>query len=213
MPKIVAISDTHNQHKQIDLPEGDILVHAGDICGHGNIWELESFCKWLKTQTPKFEHTLVVAGNHDKCLEGQTAYLCENMIRETGATYLRDSGVNIEGLNFWGSPVTPYFFAWAFNIKRGKLHQHWDLIPDDTDVLITHGPPMGTLDLEPRGLTHVGCSELAARIENLKQLKLHIFGHLHLNHGVEVKNGVTYVNAATCTEEYKPTNKPIVVEI
>lgn len=128
----------------------------------------------------------------------------------------------IDGVKFWGSPWQPEFCNWAFNLSRGiKLKEKWDLIPADTNVLITHGPPMGILDNVTKfnghtgelEIQHVGCVDLYNRVMELKSLQLHVFGHLHDGYGKQKINKTIFVNASICTEEYKPTNAPIVVEL
>ncbi len=141
--RLVCISDTHSQHDDIDLiPDGDVLIHAGDCLGRGSIFELEDFDYWLGELPHPTK--ILIAGNHDWCFQTRP-----NEARKlvTNAIYLEDSGVTIGGLKFWGSPITPTFRNWAFNRDRGPdIAKHWDLIPDDTDVLVTHGPPEGIFD-------------------------------------------------------------------
>jgi len=136
------------------------------------------------------------------------------------ATYLQDEEVVIDGIKFYGSPWQPEFMNWAFNLPRGeKLAEVWSHIPDDTDVLITHCPPYGKLDLVINEYSDengemVGCKDLAERIMSLKKLKLHVFGHIHCSHGECFdQNSVHYVNASICTEEYLADNRPIIVDI
>jgi Icc-related predicted phosphoesterase len=214
--KIVSISDTHEQAHMIHLPPGDVLVHAGDITNRGSIPKLGEFTAWLKKQPHK--HKVVICGNHDFCFENANHDVAVNMIHEAGAIYLQDSGTTIEGVNFWGSPHQPWFHNWAFNVQRGpNIAKKWALIPDDTHVLITHGPPRGILDLveEDFGYTkHEGCQDLLDRTFHLTQLKLHVFGHLHFNGGKTVKaHGKTFVNAAICDDRHDPSRYPQVVEI
>lgn len=202
--KIVCISDTHGMYDDLEMPEGDVLVHAGDIMGHGRRnYEIKSFNRWLGTLD--YEHKIVIAGNHDWLFQTNREYTEELM---TNATYLQDSSVVIDGVKFYGSPWQPEFYNWAFNLERGEeLKEKWDMIDEDTDVLITHGPAWGHLDVI--GAEQVGCEELAYAIERVKP-SYHIFGHIHYSYGTEYSNGVNYINAATCTEAYKPDNPPIV---
>jgi len=130
-----------------------------------------------------------------------------------GVHYLEDSGIEIDGVSFWGSPWQPEFNHWAFNLYRGEqLAQKWALIPDDTDVLITHGPPLGILDFVPSG-EHVGCEDLKNRVDQMPSLKAHIFGHIHYSYGMVARNGKYFVNAANCSEEYEAVNVPIAIDI
>lgn len=207
--RLVLISDTHGLHGQVKLPDGDVLIHAGDCLNHGTkASELTSFASWFKDQPHK--HKLAIAGNHDFFFEQYRAE-CEAALGPS-VTYLEDSGTTIDGLHFWGSPVQPRFFDWAFNRDRGfAINQHWRMIPDDTDVLVTHGPPDMLLDQCPNG-RHVGCTDLLARILKVKP-KLHVFGHIHHSYGEKYFHGTRYVNASQCNEKYRITNDPIVVDL
>lgn len=219
--KIVCISDTHCQLQDISLPEGDILVHSGDLTYQGSIKETSKQLFELSTYRAKYKHIILVEGNHD-WLGQRSPHIMDQLCADNGITLLRDSETVIDGIKFYGSPWQPEFCNWAFNLDRGPdLKEKWDLIPEDTNVLITHSPPMGILDYVERfngkkceyELEHVGCEELYSRVSTLSNLKLHVFGHLHLAYGqIRIENTL-FVNAAVCTEQYKPTNKPIIVEI
>lgn len=212
--KIICLSDIHGRHRKIkNIPDGDVLVFAGDITSHGTISDLVRFNKWLNKWPHK--NKLVVAGNHDWCFARE-----KNLSKEilTNATYLEDSEIIIDDIKFYGSPWQPEFCNWAFNLRRDKLKDVWDLIPDDTNVLITHGPPYSILDLVLNVRSNengemVGCAYLAERIMALKELKLHVFGHIHCAYGEKTEKGIHYVNASICTEEYQADNEPIVIDI
>ena len=216
--KLVCISDTHErlarmQHK---VPDGDVLVHAGDLTMRGSIPALEKEAEWFKSQPHK--HKVVIAGNHDFCFQNANHNKAVKIFEDAGVTYLQDSSVTIDGVKFYGSPWQPWFHNWAFNLQRGKdIAIQWAKIPDDTNVLITHGPPHKILDLVEGSLyrpaENVGCEDLLNRINQLKNLKYHIFGHIHLCHGTQKVGDVTFVNASTCTEQYEALNEPIVVEV
>ena len=215
MPKIVCLSDTHNCNEQIDVPGGDILIHSGDATINGTEREVESFLNWFSSLPHK--HKIFVAGNHDWLYETDNK-LARILTAKFNIKYLQDSFIEIEELKIYGSPWQPRFFDWAFNLNRGaQLAEKWELIPDDTDVLITHGPPNGILDEVPRkyGTENTGCEELRKKVEQLsvKNLKLHIFGHIHCGYGRTDKFGVKFINASNCDESYQPTQKPIVIEI
>jgi Icc-related predicted phosphoesterase len=210
--KIICISDTHGLHGHIKnkIPDGDMIIHSGDFCNRGDYFECVEFFNWFGALPHKYK--LAIAGNHDIWMEKASRSEI-NAIIPPGIHYLQDEGVTIEGLNFWGSPVQPEFFDWAFNRKRGSvIQQHWDLIPKNTDVLITHGPVMSILDKTIQG-THVGCANLFTTITEQLKLKLHVFGHIHNGYGVEVKNNTMFVNAAVCGEDYKPTNVPRIIQL
>jgi len=208
--KIVCISDNHGRHKKIkNIPEGDVLVHAGDVTSSGKIEMLDNFNKWLGELPHK--HKIIIAGNHDWCFAREHRLIAREMI--SNATYLEDSEIIIDGVKFYGSPWQPEFCDWAFNLPRGEsLAKVWNRIPDDTNVLITHGPPYGILDLnlddEP-----CGCEDLLNKIMSLSKLKCHIFGHIHEGYGIKEELGVKFINASSCNFEYQPINKPIVIDI
>ena len=208
MPRIVLLSDTHNCNEQISVPDGDILIHAGDATNRGQVDEIVAFNEWFSGFPHK--HKIFVAGNHDWLFETRPKYaqslLAENVV------YLQDSAVEILGLKIYGSPWQPRFFDWAFNLNRGgEMAEKWKLIPNEVDILITHGPPFGILDETPRG-DFAGCEELRKRVEEIRP-QLHVFGHIHFGYGETEKFGVRFVNASNCDEDYLPTNPPIVVDL
>jgi len=206
--KIVAISDTHTMHDSVEVPDGDVLIHAGDFSGRGSIYDLEEFLEWFG----KFPHKnkILIAGNHDWCFENSRRDEAIAMTKEV-ATYLEDSSIVIDGIKFYGAPWQPEFNNWAFNVPRGpELAAKWAKIEGDTNVLITHGPPHKILDLCPGG--HVGCEDLSSAVFKLPELKYHIFGHIHESYGIEKFLDVTYVNASNCTGGYRPNNPATVID-
>lgn len=213
--RIVCLSDTHGRHKKIkNVPDGDVLVHAGDMTPRGDINDLRSFDNWLGRLPHR--HKIIVSGNHDWCFFNKSSVARETI---TNAIYLEDSEIIIDGIKFYGSPWQPEFCDWAFNLPRGPaLAEVWGRIPDDTNVLITHSPPFGSLDVvwnvrsSENGMA-VGCEDLARRILNLENLKLHVFGHIHCAYGEKIHNGIHYINASICTEGYEAKNEPIVIDI
>jgi len=202
MTRIVALSDTHGIHDKLKypVPDGDILIHCGDFCIHG----VESDVEWFGTVFNKLphKHKIIIAGNHDWFFEKNSNEIIEQA--------LNNSGVTIESLKFWGSPVTPEFYNWAFNRQRGEeIKKHWDLIPNDTDVLITHGPPYNicdnTLDrpIDYAITKHVGCYDLLAATKRVKP-RLHLFGHIHYDGGKHlVQDDITYANVCVVNEVYQ----------
>ena len=208
--RIVCISDTHIQHR-FTIPDGDVLIHAGDGTSKGNWREIATWFSWLALQPHR--HKVVIAGDHDFMFEREPEAV--QGLLPHGITYLQDSGIEIEGIKFWGSPWQPWFFDWAFNLPRGqRLAEKWAQIPDDTQVLITHGPPHGILDRLPGPKREkVGCEALLERIHTLPRLRLHIFGHIHHSYGKVQRNGVKFVNASICDERYRAAHAPIVVEL
>ncbi len=215
MPRIVCLSDTHNANAQIDVPDGDILIHAGDATVTGTVEEVKLFNKWFSS-LPHM-HKIFVAGNHDWLFERDNE-LARTLL-EKRIIYLQDSSVEIERLKIYGSPWQPRFFDWAFNLNRGyEMAEKWKLIPNDIDILITHGPPNGILDLVPRRGwdENTGCEELRKRVEQiakLGRLRFHIFGHIHCGYGTHDEFGIKFINASNCDEQYRPIQPPIVVDI
>jgi Icc-related predicted phosphoesterase len=216
MPSIVCISDTHNCNEEIVVPDGDILIHSGDATIRGSEDEIVAFLGWFSGLPHK--HKIFVAGNHDWMYEianRRARLLTDN----AQIIYLQDSSIEIDRLKIYGSPWQPRFYDWAFNLNRGaEMAEKWKLIPEDIDILITHGPPHGILDAVPRlsGIDHAGCEELRTRVEDIAahgKLKLHVFGHIHCGYGVHEDCGVKFVNASTCDEKYNPTQPPIVVDL
>lgn len=191
------------------LPDGDVLIHAGDFSMMGKGWEIESFAAWLAGQPHR--HKIVVAGNHDWLFQRRPAEARE--LLPVDVHYLADSSAEIEGVRFWGSPWQPEFGDWAFNLPRGKvLAAKWALVPEGVDVLVTHGPPFGVLDTVVPDNEHVGCADLAVELTRIRP-KVHVFGHIHSGAGMEVRDGTTYVNASICNERYQVANRATVVEV
>ncbi len=227
--KITCISDTHAQHDKLQLKGGDLLLHSGDIMTSGfDIKEVEDFAKWFAKQP--YKHKILIAGNHDRILDDEhmkrLGYYLEDrneeyskkLFKEHDIVYLNDGSVVIEGLVIHGSPVQPWFFNWAFNRERGEeIDEHWQMIPDNTDILLTHGPPMGVGDLvKTRGSvnngTRVGCDDLRSRLLEI-QPKLHIFGHIHEGYGTDNLGNTKCVNASVVDQHYRQVNDPIEVEL
>ena len=216
--KYIILSDTHGKHN-IPLPDGDILIHCGDWSMRGDEIESISFLQWFQSQPHK--HKVFIAGNHDWICENNANYFKELVINYApDCVYLCNSETIINGLKIYGSPITPTFFDWAFNKERGlPIKQYWEQIPDDVDILITHGPPQNILDLvtmagSPNNDQHVGCADLSDVIFNkLTKLKLHCFGHIHDQYGnLHFKNKI-FINASLLNDKYKLVNKPIEVKI
>lgn len=201
------------------MPSGDVLVHAGDVSGHGDQAGIEDFLSWFGEQ--HFAHKIFVAGNHDFWAEKEPQQMLD-VAREAGVHYLCASGVTIEGAYFWGSPQTPRFMDWAFmNADRDAALRHWQQVPDHTDVLITHGPPLGVMDEldasnrfanDTQQRERVGCPELIKRVQQLA-VPLHIFGHIHEGYGTEQIGKTRFLNASQLDNRYEVTNQPLQVEL
>ncbi len=204
---IDCISDLHGAFPELE--GGDLLIVAGDLTARDNEIGYLRFFEWLTKQS--YRKIIFIAGNHDGYLEKyQPTYAYQ-------IQYLRDSSTEFEGLKIWGSPWTPTFCDWHFMKNRGEdIREKWDLIPDDTDILITHGPPWGFRDVPKISLTrkdkHCGCMDLLEAVARVKP-KLHVFGHIHGGYGMEEARGTKFVNAAIMTEDYEPLNKPIRIEL
>jgi len=205
--KIVTISDTHGQHHKLDIPEGDMIIHAGDSTPNGKHDDIEEFLKWYGDLN--YGIKILIAGNHDWGFEREPEKYKQEIMDSYGITYLNDSGCKFNGLNIWGSPVQPEFCNWAFNKKRTRdsIGKHWDLIPKNTDILITHGPPALILDKCQYGGHNAGCGLLWNKIQEIKPV-LHVFGHIHEGRGVVVddKSGspITYCNSSSLDLHYRP---------
>jgi len=194
------------------MPEADILVHAGDFCGMGTKGEASDFVDWFSSQD--YEHKIFICGNHELFAEKMTLTELRTFLDRPGITYLHGDSTVAKGIKFWGGPWTPRFYDWAFNVDRGQLHNHWDYIPEDTQVLVTHGPPLGKRDHCRNG--NVGCQELGEKIKSLKDLQLSVFGHIHPMYGTErgpLNTTPAFINASSCNEKYRLVNRPIVHEI
>ena len=208
MPRIVCLSDTHNCHEQIKVPDGDILIHAGDATIQGTIEEIVLFNRWFRALP--HQHKIFIAGNHDRLFETDPS-AAENLL-DGEIVYLLDSSIVIEDLKIYGAPWQPRFFDWAFNLDRGaEMWGKWQLIPADVDVLITHGPPHGILDRTPQG-DRAGCEQLRRKVEEIRP-QAHVFGHIHDGYGTTEKFGVRFVNASNCDESYEPSNAPMVFDL
>lgn len=208
MLKIVAISDTHTFENAIAVPDGDVLIHAGDATIEGSYREVSRFADWLHAQPHR--HKIFVAGNHDWLFEREPEIARSLLVGV--AYYLQDELIEIEGVKFYGSPWQPEFCNWAFNLPRGEaLAAKWAMIPNDVDVLITHGPPWGILDYVKLGSEHLGCNDLLRAVARV-QPRVHVFGHIHGGYARFRPRGL-FINASICNEAYQPINAPQVFTI
>lgn len=191
--RIVAVADTHAFHDDLKaLPDGDVFVHAGDLCRGGRLDELHFAAAWLRALPHR--HKIVVAGNHDRCFQFNRAGAVDAL--GAGVIYLEDSEVVIDGVRFWGSPWQPAFNDWAFNLPRGEpLAAKWALIPAGIDVLVTHGPPMGVGD-RCDDSARAGCADLLSAVTRIRP-RLHLFGHIHQDGGCWEREGTLFANVTT----------------
>jgi Icc-related predicted phosphoesterase len=225
--RIIAISDTHAKHHEVELPPyqpGDILVHAGDMTRRGEIATVKNFSLWLRDLP--YEHKLVIAGNHDFCFQDERRVHVENILNKV-CTYLFDESVIINGIKFYGSPWQPWFHNWAFNVQRGPdIARKWSFIPEDTNVLITHGPPSHNLGGLIPHVFHrhtgtdlyeeeVGCEDLFNRMKELPNLKYQIHGHIHECYGVYSHKDLSgkCINASCLNLRYECVNRPFILPL
>jgi Icc-related predicted phosphoesterase len=228
--RIIHISDTHGNHEDLDIPEGDVLVCSGDFSNFGHQNEVEKFLDWWTSHNHTYK--ILVAGNHDTTLDrsknlgilpywvtwqfGQyTKYSNRNF-------YLENQSCEIWGVKFFGSPYSPKTrpnqeTRWGFSLEREELGYMWSLIPNDTNVLITHSPPFGKLDYStqtkgPGNTGHVGCERLRWFVKTIKP-SLHLFGHIHDDHGIVNDEHTIYSNASIVDPFYRPTQPPHVFDI
>lgn len=225
--KLVFISDTHSRHSGLIIPECDILFHCGDWTGLGDEGDVREFAKWLEVQPAKY--IVITPGNHEvsfsKKLPQSRSWITDHCPR---ANVLIHESVEIQGIKIFGSPWTPFFFNWSWNAGRTLseaayyfkpfIGDLWQDIPEDINILLTHGPAYEILDravnwYDKSEFVYVGCEELSKRIKALKELKIHAFGHLHYDGGkTETIDDVIRVNAAICDDDYKPLNKIVTLK-
>ncbi|MBF0523147.1 MAG: metallophosphatase domain-containing protein [Candidatus Omnitrophica bacterium] len=206
--RIVAFSDTHTQHRDIKIPDGDVLLFAGDGEFRSSL-DLIDFNNWLAAQP--HQHKIVIAGNHD--------FFCERFPGEakaylTEAVYLKDEQYVLpNGISVWGSPMTKNFLDWAFMDTEENLGRYyWSKIPKNTDILLTHGPADKHLDIAVPGGDHLGSETLAKKINELK-IPYIVCGHIHGGYGIEKVGKTTYINCSVLDEDYQVVNKPVVIDL
>lgn len=210
--KLIFISDTHWLYNRLTetIPEGDFLIHCGDISGRGwqsEVTEVTEFANWFSSFPHKYK--IIVPGNHDFLFE-KSPFIAKSILEARDIICLIDEFIEIEGVKFWGFPITPYFLNWAFNRFRGSsIKAHWDKIPEGIDVLITHGPPayFPKLSAVLNG-EDVGCKDLYRAVKRINP-KIHCFGHIHEGYGVEKDDKTIYINCSLVDVNYVPRNKPI----
>lgn len=207
MISITYTSDLHGY--QPILTGGDLLIIAGDLTARNTFEEYERFNRWLEKLD--YRCKIVIAGNHDGLIELEKIVIDND---SQGIHYLCDSGFEFEGLKIWGSPYTPTFLNWYFMRNRGKdIKRHWDLIPSDTDILVTHGPPYGIFD-ETSEKRHVGCQDLMEQVQERVKPRFHCFGHIHEGGSNKTEiDEVTYINCSFVDERYRPVNPPIIINL
>jgi hypothetical protein len=221
--RVVCISDTHAKHADLDVPNGDILLHAGHLTSVGMPEDFQAFEAWMSSLPHR--HKIVIAGNHDVLLDPafyernwsrfhrEHQDPCDTIasMRESRAfEYLEDTSVTLLGYRFHGSPWQPEFYNWAFNLERGEAcAEAWRRIPSDVDILITHGPPLGRGDKTSTG-ERAGCVNLLYEVQQRIRPLYHVFGHIHEGHGTSFDGRTHFVNACSCTLQYDASNPPLV---
>jgi Icc-related predicted phosphoesterase len=219
--RITLISDTHTNHglidPKLDLPGGDLLLHAGDIMNSGyNKNDIKNFCHWYNS-LEHYDQKIFIAGNHDRTFEDFPDDAREIYSSYKWITYLQDERLDLwdeedQQIVIYGTPWQPWFYDWAFNLQKcgPGLMSKWEAIPADSDILITHGPPQEILDVSgpPYNEPLLGCALLRERVDVVKP-KIHVFGHIHGSYGYKFLNGTHFFNASILNEEYKYTNRPV----
>ena len=196
--KILHLSDTHGAHRSLhNLPEADIAVHSGDFTMTGSEAEALDFLNWFCDL--QYKQKIFICGNHDMCMYGASIGGLDSNVH-----YLCNSGIEIEGIKFYGVPM---FMEDCVTDRQAKFYEN---IPSDIDVLITHTPAYGILDYADN--INYGSEELLTRLRELK-LKAHLFGHIHAQHGVVKKNGTTFSNGAIVNDDYSSLQSPEIIEI
>ena len=216
--RITFISDTHTKHEKLNgfLTGGDILIHAGDLTSRGYLTEIENFAKWYD-KINNYDTKVFICGNHDFGFEDDNEKVKGLLTGYKTIEYLQDELLMVGEdydtmIKIWGSPWQPEFHNWAFNLPRGeKIKEKWDMIPVDTDILITHGPPFGKLDYIPYDGKNVGCEELLLKVQEIKP-KIHVFGHIHEGYGYVFDGNTHYINAAVLNGRYEYRNKPLTID-
>jgi Icc-related predicted phosphoesterase len=216
--RITLISDTHNKHNQItnDLVGGDLLLHSGDISSMGYDHEVKQFCEWLNNQD-QYDNKVFIPGNHDWLFEEDPEKAKEFVNSYKDIKCLNQEWVKISDKNdtedmvkIYGFPHTPWFHNWAFNVHRGseEMLAVLNAIPDDVDILMSHGPAYGILDsVEGRRSENLGCQDLLARIKAIKP-KIHLCGHIHTGYGYYFDGDTHFFNAAVLNEQYAYAQRP-----
>jgi len=232
--KITLISDTHAKHNQlvtpntirsstrpVDLPGGDLLIHAGDFMTSGySPTEMCEFMDWFES-IRGYDTKVFIAGNHDRIMQTDSEYARGVLTGYKTIDYLQDEQLTMyfdgpngdtpeDNVRIYGSPWQPEFYNWAFNLPRNGpgLAAKWEAIPDNTDILITHGPAYGYVDdVEGRRGIHLGCELLAERIEAFRP-KIHVCGHIHTGHGYYFNGHTHFFNASILDERYIYSQAP-----
>ena len=218
--KIWFVSDTHNRHEELQVPDVDLVIHCGDESESGNAWmnepEARQFFDWYSAL--EIPAKIFVPGNHSTAIE-------HGLIRAEDypkVTFLIHAQTQWNGFRIFGTPFTPRFFDWAYMRERSELDSVWQSIPDDIDILITHGPPKGILDvtrdMDSGGPVNVGSKSLRRHVLERIKPKIHAFGHIHdekayKNCGIVTRDGTQFINCSCCDLAGKLKNNGFVIEL
>lgn len=196
--KILHLSDTHSRHRALgELPEADVVVHSGDFCMVGSEAEAIDFMNWF-CDLP-YSHKIFICGNHDDCLYGANIDGLDPNVH-----YLCNSGVEIDGVKFYGVPM------FMGDCVTDRQQRNIERIPANTDVLITHSPAYGILDFDDN--IHYGDERLLAKVMEIHP-RLHLFGHIHAQHGITTEHGITFSNGAIMNADDTNLSKPNILKL
>lgn len=234
--RIACISDTHGKHRNVFVPKCDLLIHCGDFSKSGEMSTIRGLTEYFKglKASSQAKQIICIAGNHDLSFQSETyrqnwnklyresdsrpsqldeIERAKNALKES-CIYLEDEVFCHDDITFYGSPWTPtYHHCWAFMKSRSEIHQIWDQIPTSTDVLITHGPPLGRGDKCLRNNVRAGCLDLLRQVQTRIRPRLHLFGHIHEGAGCSFDDTTLYVNASSCSVRYKVEQPCIVIDL
>ncbi|KAI7903808.1 Metallo-dependent phosphatase-like protein [Cokeromyces recurvatus] len=214
--RFVCISDTHGK-TNFEIPDGDVLIHAGDLTRRSSMEEYDRTIKWLSSLPHKIK--IITGGNHDLILDKAFGYI-ENrtkiisLMEQNGLTYLEHEFYQIPNYEYtlFVSPYAPTHLGGAFMLD--DMSKCWNNIPP-VDILVTHTPPYSHCDKVIRGNRHVGCRYLKCKIDNVIKPKVSVFGHIHEAHGYEFDdaNNRLFINACLCDHRYRGNQKPIIFDL
>ncbi len=215
--KIVALSDTHNTHEELDIPDGDLLIHAGDFSIWGEFKEISNFSHWMVKQPHPYK--LVIPGNHDRYCEGMLSF-CKELFAPVvfeEANVITLAGLRI--LCYSWTPAPNPNSQWKFHPEYGEqdgFKRFWECAPPPVDILVTHGPPQGILDrvkfTHPGEDPNVGEYYLREYVKR-NPPRLHLFGHIHEQYGKTTIGPTTFYNLCVCDDHYDPINPVTIIDL
>lgn len=209
--KCVAISDTHGKHHSVFIPEGDVIIHCGDITRKSNLSEITDFIEWFGGLN--FQYKILVAGNHDRFIGKRKPEFFE-LISANKISYLENTLVRVNGFTVFGSPYTLNYagigvFTYFDNPEAERI---WSHIPEKVDILVTHAPPRGFRDFSRAENKNAGCQVLREKVLSVKP-RFHVFGHIHESYGIEQYEDSVFINASVTNGSEEIVNNPVVFEI